>query len=147
MAENSIKISDEVVAVLAREAALSVDGVYEMSSSIVDGIGELLGKKSAKKGIKVDVSDGNVILDLYVTVSYGCNIPEVAKLVQVKVKDEIESMTDFNVRGVNINVVNVKHDETCCESGESDGGEKGNCSNDSSTCGDCCCGENKQLEE
>lgn len=112
MAESDIKISDEVVAVLAREAALSVDGIAEMSSSLVEGIGELLGKKSSKKGIKVDINEKNVSLDLYLTVNYGCNIPEVAKTVQVKVKEEIESMTDFTVCDVNVNVVNLKYDSS-----------------------------------
>lgn len=146
MAENSIKISDEVVAVLAREAALSVDGVCEMSSSIVDGIGELLGKKSAKKGIKVDINEGNATLDLYITVAYGCNIPEVAKLVQIKVKEEVESMTDFNVRGVNVNVVNVKYDSSC-DSGENSRAEKSSCCKDYSVSEDCSCDGSKQLED
>lgn len=102
---NGIKISDEVVAIIAGMAASEVSGVYNMSGGFVDGISEMLGKKT--KGVKVQVGEKETVIDISLIVEYGARIPDIAWEVQNKVKTQVESMTGLNVVAVNVYVQGV----------------------------------------
>lgn len=103
----SIKITDEVVAIIAGIAAIELPGVAGMSGGIVGGIAEMLGRKNLSKGVKVEVGEREAAIDLYIIVEYGCRIPEVAWNIQEKVKKSVETMTGLNVIEVNIHVQGV----------------------------------------
>ncbi|MEA4826543.1 Asp23/Gls24 family envelope stress response protein [Clostridium sp. JNZ J1-5] len=103
-----VKISDEVVEVIAGLAASEIDGIEGMSTTIVGGITQILsGKKNVSKGIKVNVGEDSATIDIFVVVKYGIKIPDVAKRVQENVKKSVESMTGLNVSAVNVNIQNV----------------------------------------
>jgi uncharacterized alkaline shock family protein YloU len=104
---NSVKIADEVVGVIAGIAASEVEGVASMSGGVVSGLGEMLGKKSFSKGVKVEVGERQTALDLYIVMEYGIRIPEVARRVQENVKRAVESMTGLEVVEVNVHVAGV----------------------------------------
>ena len=97
---NGINISEEVVAAIAGIAAFEVNGVACMNGGFVDGLSEMLGKKT--KGVKVQVGDKETIIDISLTVEYGFRIPDVAWEVQNKVKTQVESMT--GLKGVVVNI-------------------------------------------
>lgn len=105
--QSSVKIADEVVGVIAGIAASEVEGVASMSGGVVSGLGEMLGKKSFSKGVKVEVGERQTALDLYVVMEYGIRIPEVARRVQENVKRAVESMTGLEVVEVNVHVAGV----------------------------------------
>jgi uncharacterized alkaline shock family protein YloU len=103
----TVKISDDVVAIIAGLAATEVKGVAGMSGGIAGGIAELLGRKNLSKGVKVTVGEKEVTVDLYIVVEYGVRIPDVAWEVQDKVKKAIETMTGLSVVDVNIHIQGV----------------------------------------
>ncbi|WP_142414872.1 Asp23/Gls24 family envelope stress response protein [Hathewaya massiliensis] len=104
-----VKISDEVVGVIAGLAAAEVKGIVAMSSGIVGGFTEILsGKKNFSKGVRVNLAEDNSSIDLFVVVEYGIKIHEVARKVQLNVKEAVESMTGLEVKEVNIFVQNVE---------------------------------------
>lgn len=100
----TIKIADEVIAVLAGNATMDVAGVYNMSGSTASGIAEKFGRKNAGKGVKVETKENECIVDIHIVVEYGARIPDVAWQVQEKVKVGIEDVTGLSVRKVNIYV-------------------------------------------
>lgn len=103
-----VRISDEVVEVIAGLAASEIEGIEGMSTTLVGGITQMLsGKKNISKGIKVNVEEDKATIDLYVVVKYGVKIPEVAKKVQENVKRSVESMTGLNVSGINLYVQSI----------------------------------------
>lgn len=103
-----VKISDEVVGVIAGLAASEIKGVVGMSANLVGGITQILtGKKNLSKGVKVSVGENSAAIDLYIVVEYGVNIPEVSKKVQENVKKTVETMTGLVVSAVNVHVQNV----------------------------------------
>lgn len=102
-----IKISEEVVSIIAGLAATEVKGVAGMSGGFVGGIAEKLGMKNLSKGIKVVVGEKEAAVDLFIIVDYGVKIPDVAWQIQENVKKAIETMTGLNVVEVNINVQGV----------------------------------------
>ena len=62
---DGIKISDDVVAVIAGVAVSEVPGVAGMAGGFAGGISEVFsGKKNLAKGIKVDVADNNTKIDV-----------------------------------------------------------------------------------
>lgn len=105
--EGSVKISEEVVAIIAGLAASEVKGVAGMSGGIVGGIAEFVGKKNPSKGIKVEVGEKEAAIDVYVIVEFGSRIPEIAHEIQRNVKKAIESMTGLNVIEINVHVQGV----------------------------------------
>ena len=102
----SVRINNEVVAIIAGIAANEVEGVAGMGGGF--SLTEVLGKKSMTKGVKVEIALGEAAIDLYVVVEYGRNIPEVASLVQQNVKRQVEAMTGLSVVEVNVNVEGVQ---------------------------------------
>ncbi len=111
MGENikgSIKISDDVVAMIAGAAAVEIDGVAGMSTGIAGEIYEFIGKKNPAKGVKIVSGENTVTVDLHIIVDYGVKIPEVAGAVQQKVKTAIEEMTGLEIPAVNVHVQGVK---------------------------------------
>lgn len=103
----SIRISDEVVKVIAGLAAIEIKGVAGMSGGIAGGIAEMLGRKNLYRGIKVEVGEKEAAVDAYVIMEYGVRIPDVAAQIQESVKNAIERMTGLSVVEVNVNVQGV----------------------------------------
>ena len=72
----------------------------EMTEQLTE---QFMGKKPAR-GIRMDIQDGEITLDVYLTVKYGFAIPETAAKVQDAVMSAVETMTGFSVRAVNVHV-------------------------------------------
>ena len=104
----SVKISEDVVATIAGLAAAEVQGVASMSASLASGIYDLIGKKNLSKGVKIEMKEGEVSIDLYLVVEYGVKIPEVALCVQQTVKKNVETMTGLNASKIDVHVQGVK---------------------------------------
>ena len=106
-----IKISDDVVAVIAGVAVSEVPGVASMAGGFAGGISEVFsGKKNLAKGIKVDIADNYTKIDVNLIVEYGTRIPDVAFEIQNRVKKAVENMTGLNVEEVNVHVQGVNTD-------------------------------------
>ena len=103
----TVKIADDVVAVIAGLAATEVEGVVSMSGNISKELMSKMGVKNLAKGVKVDVFNKEVKVDLALIVAYGYNIPAVSQKVQEKVKTTIENMTGLNVTDVNVRIAGV----------------------------------------
>ena len=94
----SINISEDVVVAIASEA------IGAMMTTMTEQLTEqFMGKKPAR-GIRMDIQDGEITLDVYLTVKYGFAIPETAAKVQDAVMSAVETMTGFSVRAVNVHV-------------------------------------------
>lgn len=106
-----IRISEEVVAIIASVAAMEVEGVAGMSGGIAGGIAEILGRKNLSKGVKVEVGEKEAAIDVYVIIEYGSRIPEVSWNVQEKVKQRVEVMTGLNVVEVNIHIQGINFEK------------------------------------
>jgi len=102
-----VQIADEVVAIIAALAATEVDGVEKMSGNITNGIISKLGMKSLSKGVKVQVVEGKVLVDLTLELKYGVSLPKVCRNVQERVKSAIETMTGLTVEEVNVKISGI----------------------------------------
>jgi len=103
----TIKIADEVVAVIAGLAASEVEGVAGMSGGLSSGVAELLGRKNLSKGVKVEVGEKEAAVDISLVVEYGARIPETAEEIQRRVQEAVGQMTGLKVVEVNVHVQGV----------------------------------------
>ncbi len=102
-----VHISTDVLSIITSIAAREIEGVQDASSGLVDEISSLFNKKNNTKGIKIEVKENNVYIDISINVEYGYNVHKVAESVQSRVAEKIENMTELNVTSVNVNVANV----------------------------------------
>ncbi|ATW24030.1 Asp23/Gls24 family envelope stress response protein [Candidatus Formimonas warabiya] len=108
----SLRIADDVVAIIAGLAATEVEGVAGMSGGIAGGIAEMLGRKNLSKGVKVEVGETETAVDIFVIVEFGIRIPDVALKIQENVKKAIETMTGLKVVEINVHVQGVAFPST-----------------------------------
>ena len=116
----AVQIHNNVIATIARLAALKVPGVAEMSGTFVEGLAGMIGKPVVDRGIRVDVENSHVVIELHVVIDFGVRIPHVSWQIQDEVRRAVEQMTGKSVKAVNVIVQALKfHDE------EESIGEKG----------------------
>ncbi|QQE80745.1 Asp23/Gls24 family envelope stress response protein [Alicyclobacillus sp. SO9] len=106
----TISIAEDVIATVAGMAAIDCYGLVGMASrkQVKDSLSELLGRDNPGRGVVVHVSDERVEVDLYIIVSYGTNIYEVAQNVREKVRYFLNDSIGIEVTRVNIFVQGVR---------------------------------------
>ena len=100
-----VHVADEVVAIISGLAATEVDA--SMAGNITNELVSKLGMKNLSKGVKVEVAEKTVSVEVALNISYGYSIPEVSEKVQEKVKSAIETMTGLSVAIVNVRIATV----------------------------------------
>ena len=107
----AIRVHNRVIVAIARLAALKVPGVVEMSGSFAEGLASMVSKASFDRGIKVDMEDQKINLDLHIVIAFGVRIPQVAWCIQNDVRKAIEDMTGKKIGQINVIVQGVKMPE------------------------------------
>lgn len=103
----NIHIAEEVLAAVAATAAGEVAGVSGLSANFGSDIAELLGKKNQGKGVRIQVEEDKITVEVAILMAYGHTIPEVGKAVQENVKTTMESITGLDIAAVNVSVAGV----------------------------------------
>lgn len=104
---DSIRISSEVIAVIVSLVSSEVPGVAGMSGGLVGGIAEKLGRRDLTKGIKVQVNEDKVVIDLNVIAEYGVSIVEATDKLKKEIRTNVEKTTGLTVEAININVQGI----------------------------------------
>jgi len=103
----SINISEEVISTIVRNVVSEIEGVSGLSGAAGSELAELIGLKTAVKGVKVQFVDETIVVDVIVTVTYGYNIVNVAKSVQEKLISVMQSTTGMEKASVNVHVSGI----------------------------------------
>jgi uncharacterized alkaline shock family protein YloU len=103
--EDTTRISGDVIVTIVASILSEIEGVASVPGGIVSGI---LGRKGAGKGIKVEASDQEVVIEVAVVLNYGIRIPDVASAIQTRIRKAVEEMTGKYVRAVNITVQGMR---------------------------------------
>ena len=102
-----VRIADDVVANIAALAAVEVDGVAATAGNITKELMNKVGMKTIGKGVRVEVIESAVSVDIALIMEYGYNIPTTCKSVQERIKAAIENMTGLEVSDVNIRIAGI----------------------------------------
>ncbi|MEH7178681.1 Asp23/Gls24 family envelope stress response protein [Neobacillus vireti] len=102
-----VEIAPEVIEVIAGIAASEVEGVAQMRGNFATGVVERLGKKNHGKGVKVELSEEGIKVDVYCLMKFGVSIPTVAGKIQDNIRQALLNMTALEAEAVNIHVVGI----------------------------------------
>ena len=102
----SLQISTDVIAKIARLAALEIEGVKSVScgNSPVKGF---FAKVNIHKPVEVELTDEVAQITVNVMMRYGYRIPSVCEALQKSVKAPVQNMTGITVSKVNVVVTGV----------------------------------------
>ena len=106
-----VKIHENVVASLVRQAALSQEGVSRLAgSALVDDIANLVGsRRMQSRAIAVELGeDGRVGIEIKLNLIFGFRIPDVAERVQKAVIGMVEETTGMTVTRVNVVIQEIE---------------------------------------
>ncbi|MCE4047096.1 MULTISPECIES: Asp23/Gls24 family envelope stress response protein [Bacillaceae] len=103
-----VEIAPEVIEVIAGIAASEVEGVAQMRGNFASGVVEKLGKKLHNKGVKVELADEGIKVDVYCVMNFGVSIPQVAQQIQDNIRQTLINMTALVAEEINIHVVGVQ---------------------------------------
>lgn len=103
----SIKVSESVIIKIAELAAAEINGVYCRGNVIAPST-----PKSKMFGpVRVKLSADTAEIHVDIIVLEGCNAVVVAEDVQNSIKSAIQSMTNFTVTKVDVNIAGIKFNE------------------------------------
>ena len=101
-AGNSLQISTEALAKIARCAAMEIEGVAEVSCGGQRKVRDLLELVSIQQPVSVVLRDGTAEVTIHILVAFGTKVPAMAAKVQKNVKSAIQNMTGVTVSQVNV---------------------------------------------
>lgn len=105
---DQIKIDLQVLEVILGISAQKVDGVAGMRGGLKSGLSRVFGREDRGKGVAVSVDeDGELTADVYVYLKYGVNVPAVAGKIQEALKQQLNQMTDMNLKSIDVHVVGL----------------------------------------
>ncbi len=110
-----VEIAPEVIEIIAAIAASEVEGVASMKGNFAAGMVERLGIKNYGKGVRVELQEEGVALDVYISVKFGESIPTVAQNIQDNIRQTLVTMTGLEAKEVNIHVVGVTFEKAIVE--------------------------------
>ncbi len=102
-----VRIADSVIGNIAALAAKETEGVADTLGSSTNELMNKVGVKGVHRGVKIDIVENVVSVELALIMEYGYNIPATCKKVQDKVKASIENMTGLEVADVNIKIAGM----------------------------------------
>lgn len=104
----SLKISREVLATVAGEAAREVAGVHALAGAGVDLRGIVHGQ--LPRAVTIAINDDIAVIDVRLILESSARIPVVAQHVQSAVKEAVQNMTGVTVSKVNIIAAGVYYE-------------------------------------
>ncbi|WP_405101258.1 Asp23/Gls24 family envelope stress response protein [Oceanobacillus sp. FSL H7-0719] len=106
-----VEIAPEVIEIIAGIAAAEVEGLYAMRGNFASGVAERLGKQTHNKGVKVELTDTGITIDVYCILNFGSSIPQVAQKLQTNIRQTLKNMTQLEISEINVHVVGINMDE------------------------------------
>ncbi len=110
MKENmgTVRIAPGVLATIARLTALSVPGVSRLCPAPAHGVGSLWGVRGPNAGVRVDVVDDAVVIDIYVVAEPEVGMLPLGREVQARVTRAVHDMVGMPVRAVNVFIRDIE---------------------------------------
>ncbi len=105
-----IEVLPNAIHTIVVQATISCYGVLGIASPrLHNGQAVLLPLDQSNQGVRVQVVNEQLILDVYVVLEYGLRISEIAHNIMSSVKFSTEKMLGISVAQVNVNVQGLLH--------------------------------------
>ncbi|MDR2976664.1 MAG: Asp23/Gls24 family envelope stress response protein [Streptococcaceae bacterium] len=105
-----VEISTEVISTVVGTSTTEIFGVVGMTSqnSVRDNVRQILRQDNYSKGVLVKSDEDGTTIDVFVVISYGVKLSEVARNIQERVRFNLENQLGLTNVKVNVNVQSVK---------------------------------------
>lgn len=103
----TINISEDVVAAAAGSAAVEVDGISCLYNTPGREFADIVGRKGLSKGVKIQINDNVIDIDISVVAELGTPVSKVGEKVQDAVKSAVEASTGLAVNSVNVHICGI----------------------------------------
>ncbi|MDR0300350.1 MAG: Asp23/Gls24 family envelope stress response protein [Streptococcaceae bacterium] len=109
-ANGEVEISTEVIATVVGTSTTEIFGVVGMTSqrAVRDNVRQILRQENYSRGVSVNSDAEGTTIDIFVVMSYGVKISEVARNIQERVRFNLENQLGLTNVKVNVNVESVK---------------------------------------
>ena len=105
--EGSVSYKRNVILSIVKLASQEINGIASLSTNAFSVWKKMI-NRNYHRGVVIEFGeDDDVYVDVYVNVLFGYSVKDVAFRVQENIKSSIESMTDFKVASINVNVTGV----------------------------------------
>lgn len=91
----NIKYGKNVIISIISLAAQEITGVVSLHS----------------KGVKIEFDETHITVDVFLKILYGHSASDVAFRVQENIKRNVESMSGYKVRKINVNILEIAFEE------------------------------------
>lgn len=102
-------IDPGVLHTIARLTALRVDGVSRLSP-VPGGVNRLT--RRGQEGIRIEVEDSRVDVDVYVILNAGTNVRDVSRIMQSNIARAISEMVGMEVGRIGVHIEDIDYQET-----------------------------------
>lgn len=97
--QGSVQISENVIATIVSHAVKEVEGVAGLGNAT---------KRAWGKGMKITISqDDELSIECYIIVYFGQSVFDIAKAVQVAIRNAVQEVTGITPNAVNVNVSGI----------------------------------------
>jgi uncharacterized alkaline shock family protein YloU len=105
----TISADEEAIAAIVCDAVLEVNGIYALGANLSAAAitKNLLSRENRARGVHLVSEEDGWVIDIYVIVQYGTNIPETAWNVQRRVSEDLKAASDIHTKEINIHVQGV----------------------------------------
>ncbi|TMD14828.1 MAG: Asp23/Gls24 family envelope stress response protein [Chloroflexi bacterium] len=104
----SVKVANEVIAHIAALTALQVQGIAALYPAGSRDGHRALPPETGYKGVRVDLANETLRVELFLIVDHSAHVPTVAAEVQRQVADAIDKMLGLEVRQVDVFIGDVR---------------------------------------
>lgn len=98
-------IAPGVLVTIVRLTALAVPGVACVAP-VPGGVNRLF-RRGAAEGVRIEIEDNSVTIDLYLELALGVNIRDVSRKVQAEVARAVKDMVGMEVKQINIFIEDI----------------------------------------
>ncbi len=103
-----IEVSPAAIASIVSEAVQTCYGVVgSVPKNFATGLADLL-SSDRKRGVEVQVRNGEIIIDVYVVIEYGTRVASVAESVKHVVRYQVERALEMPVAAVNVHIQSLR---------------------------------------
>ncbi|MBR3060187.1 MAG: Asp23/Gls24 family envelope stress response protein [Oscillospiraceae bacterium] len=110
--DGSLNISEDVISIIALEAMREVEGFGSISNPLSKDLAELIGKKTAARGVNVLPEEDGVSVDVFISVKYNYSVVQVSQAIQEAIRNSVEDMTGIPVKAVNVHVGGIAFEKS-----------------------------------
>ena len=98
-------VAPDVLINIARLSALSISGVSRMAN-VTGGVNRLF-KRGIHDGVRIEVEDNVIVIDLYVVLKQNINIRQVSRNIQQQVTRSVQEMIAMEVGSIDIHIEEI----------------------------------------